>query len=84
MDELALIEQHIKESKPEQFIKNCLSCVEAKFGEVCENGYYHLAKWMIDHGADVHAHEDLALLCASENGHTEVVKMLKDWIKEDG
>ena len=74
MDELALIEQHIKENKPEEFIRNCICCAESKFYEVCEKGYYHIAKWMIDHGADVHAHEDLALLCASENGLTEIVK----------
>ena len=80
MNELALIEQHIKENKPEWFIKNCLSCAEAKFVEVGKAGYYHIAKWMIEHGADVHADDDFALRWAREMGHTEIVKLLEDWI----
>ena len=76
MDELALIDQHVKENKPEQFIKNCLCCAEVKFDEVCKKGYYHLAKWMIDHGANIHAGNDYALRWASDNGHPETVKLL--------
>ena len=39
-------------------------------------GYLEVVKLLLEHGADVHAHEDEALKWASMNGHTEVVKLL--------
>ena len=78
MDELALIEQHIKENKPEQFIRNCICCAEATFIEVCEKGYYHLAKWMIERGNIIHSDKTASLLWAINNRHTEIVKLLLD------
>ena len=33
-------------------------------------------KWLISCGADIHADDDYALICASESGHGEVVRLL--------
>jgi ankyrin repeat protein len=38
-------------------------------------------KELVEQGADIHARNDDALRCASENGHLDVVKFLKRVIK---
>ena len=48
-----------------------------------KEGILWLVKDALAAGADVHANNDLALLWASGNGHVEVVKVLKDWIKKE-
>ena len=47
-----------------------------------EYGELNTVKYCLDNGADVHAEDDEALCCASDNGHTEVVKLLKEAMKE--
>jgi ankyrin repeat protein len=36
-------------------------------------------EFLLKNGANVHANYDRALLWASENGHLEVVELLKKW-----
>ena len=47
-----------------------------------KNGELNTVKYCLDNGADVHAREDCVLRWASYNGHTEVVKLLKEAMKE--
>ena len=84
MNNLELIESHIVSGKPLEFIRNCISCAEVIFKEVCSEGYTELCKFMIEAGADVHSGADYVLRWASKNGHLEVVKLLEDWIKSHG
>jgi ankyrin repeat protein len=49
------------------FINLCKTNVDVK-----------LLKMLLKHGADVHAYGNEALCSASRNGHTEVVKLLKE------
>ncbi|CCZ55991.1 putative ankyrin repeat protein [Clostridium sp. CAG:1219] len=41
-----------------------------------ENGYDEEVKLLLEHGANVHARNDAALIEASENGYVEVVEIL--------
>ena len=50
--------------------------IHYKLVEACENGDLPAAKECIEHGANVHAVNDLALRCAANNGHSDVVKYL--------
>jgi len=43
-----------------------------------------VVKILIKAGADVRAEKDDALRGAAEYGHTDVVKILEDWIQEHG
>jgi len=38
---------------------------------------------LLDAGADVHAKNDEALRWASANGHTDTVKLLREWIERE-
>ena len=72
MDDLELIEKHIKENKDSVFIRNCISCCEVNFNSVCAGGYVELCKFMIKTGSAVNS----ALRFASRKGRLEVIKLL--------
>ena len=78
LDDLDLIEQHIKEKKDSVFIRNCISCAEVNFIEVCLCGYIELCRFMIKAGVNVNAHAGAALYLTSADGHFEIVKLLLD------
>ena len=46
-----------------------------------ENGLTVVVKKLIEDGANVNAEDDCAIRWASENGHAEVVKLLKQYSK---
>ena len=43
-----------------------------------KDGYTDVVKLLLDHGADVHAYGDEALIWTSERGHNDVIKLLLD------
>ena len=45
-------------------------------GQIRELWTKETFKWLISCGADIHADDDYALICASESGHGEVVRLL--------
>lgn len=50
-------------------------------GPICfaaKKGHYELVKFLIDKGADVHAHREYSLIHAIEGGYYDVVKLLLD------
>jgi ankyrin repeat protein len=47
--------------------------------EAAANGLVELVKELLAKGADVHMCHGLPLMMADHNGHTEAVKVLKNW-----
>ena len=45
-------------------------------------GILEVVKYLVEHGANVNAYDDDALIWASANGHLEVVKCLKNVMKK--
>lgn len=74
--ELEIIESHIKSGKPEQFIRNCLSCCGVKFIEAVENNCINIVKFMIDRGVNFRTDENSPMRKAVAYGHLEIVKLL--------
>jgi ankyrin repeat protein len=71
-----LIKQFIKE-KGYDYIEEDLLWICAREGKV------EFVKYLLDAGADVHADDDLALRVANHYRHTEIVKLLKDYIAKE-
>jgi len=42
-------------------------------------GHTEIIKFLLEHGANVHACENGAVKWANRNGHIEVVNLLKEW-----
>jgi ankyrin repeat protein len=49
-----------------------------------ENGHAETVKVLLEAGADVHVRDDEALRWAIADGHTDVVRVIEDWIEEHG
>ena len=43
-----------------------------------ENGYLDIVKYLVKHGADIHANSDYALRLAIDSEHLNVIKYLAD------
>ena len=43
-----------------------------------------IVKLLLEYGADIHKKNDYALFWARENGHTDIVAILEDWIRDHG
>ena len=52
--------------------------LQDKFIEYCMEGNLLLIKSCIDQGVNVNVYDGRAIRWASENGHTEVVKLLEE------
>ena len=70
--------QHTDNLEIVQYILGHISqdFLKIAFIKQCEQGNTEIVKFLLEHGADVHAKNDEALTYAAENGHTEIVKML--------
>ena len=44
-------------------------------------GHIEVVKYLVEHGADIHAVNEQALRLAKENGHIEIVKYLNEFKK---
>ena len=67
-------------------ISGCATTSE-RLHQSVNSGEYAKVEKLIEKGADVNTQDQYgrtALICASEKGHTEVVKLLVDWLfRED-
>jgi hypothetical protein len=48
------------------------------------NGHAETVKLLLDHGADVHAADDMAVRLATERGHVVTERVLREWIVREG
>ena len=53
-------------------------------GTIISHGIDIIVELLLKHGANVHAMNDTALRWAALSGHREVLRVLKNWIKEHG
>jgi ankyrin repeat protein len=50
--------------------------IDNKLRSAAHNGHFEIVKYLVEHGANIHADNDYALRYAARNGHLEVVTCL--------
>ena len=79
MGDLKLIEQHIDDGKPFEFIRNCISCAEVDFDYVCAGGYIGICRFMLECSFDVTYNSNYALCIASIRGDLGILRLLLEF-----